>query len=419
MINKQHTRDFFQPEPNRMLKAWVKKFTGLNDPVYVLSLLYVASLPFLKILPVVFISLMGVVAIFGYRWKIAFPTWLNNYSSWCLLGLYLLYVLNLFFTSNTEETIVKLSVKFSYLMLPLLLIPSASFKKQQIFNLLKAFILGTSLSILVNFLISFSHYIQTNNTAWFFYERISGFHHTSYYAFYVGFAALAILYLMRKHQLKHRLPALILFFLHAGMVFMISSKAGILAFIFALAVESFMRVLKHKNIKNIALLTGSLVIVCLIVNYNVRMNNTISNLINKNKSIELRDTRLQIWKTCTTLIPEHFWTGTGAGDTTDKLTEQYKKNNFYVAAQKRLNCHNQFFQTQLSSGIFASILLIMSFVFIIVNHKAKFEGIIWIFILMVFIHFLFEAILETQSGVQFIAFFLVLFSYQQQKFARL
>jgi hypothetical protein len=176
-------------------------------------------------------------------------------------------------------------------------------------------------------------------------------------------------------------------------------------------------VIKHKNIKNIALFFGSLVIVFLIVNYNVRLNHTINNLTkNKTNNIEQRDPRLQIWKTCTMLIQKHYCTGIDDVDTTEKLIEKYREYNFQVPAQKRLNCHNQFFQTQLSTGIFASIFLMLSFLFIIINHGTKFEGIIWIFLLMVFIHFLFEAMLETQSGVQFIVFFLVLFSYQQQKF---
>lgn len=402
-----------------MLKSWVKKFTGLNDPVYLLCMLYVVSLPFLKILPVAWISLLGIIAILGYKWKKAIQIWLNNYTSLFLLGLYLLYLIDIFFSGNTDETIVKLSVKFSYIMLPLFLIPTAYFTKQQIYNLLKVFISGTSISLFVNFFISTFHYLQSGSIASFYYDEISNFHHTSYYAFYIGFAAMAILYLMRKQQIKKILPAIIMFLLHAGMIFMLSSKAGILAFIFALAGESLIRLLKRKNIINIALFTGSIVIAFLIVSYNVRMNNTINNLLEKDKNIERRDTRLQVWKTCTLMISDYFWTGIGAGETTDKLTEQYRKHNFNVPAQKHLNCHNQFFQTQLSTGIFASIFLIFSFIFIIVNHGTKCEGIIWIFLLMVFIHFLFEAMLETQSGVQFIAFFLVLFSYQQQKFAAL
>ncbi len=420
MIKAHYIRDFLQPEPNRMLKSWVTKYTGLNDPVYILSMLYVVSLPFLKILPVFWITLLGIITIFGYKWKTALPVWLNNYTSWCLLGLYLLYIINLIFTNNTEETMIKLSVKFSYLMLPFFLIPTAVFKKQHIFNLLKIFILGTTISILVNFIISTYHYLQTGNTGWFFYESISNFHHTSYYALYIGFAAMAILYLLRKNQIKQSVPAIIIFSLNAGMVFMLSSKAGIFAFLFALVCESLIRLIKHKNIKNIALFTGSLVVVFLIINYNVRLNTFISNFIeNKNKGIEQCDTRLQIWKTCPMLIPQYFWTGIGAGDTTEKLTEQYKAFNFDIPAQKRLNCHNQFFQTQLSTGIFASILLILSFMFIIINHRTEYGGIIWIFLLMVFIHFLFESMLETQSGVQFITFFLVVFSYQKQKFANI
>ncbi|MGC9331569.1 MAG: O-antigen ligase family protein [Bacteroidales bacterium] len=419
MIKAEYITNFLKPERNRMLKTRVKKFTGLNDPVYLLCLLYVVSLPFLKILPVVWVSLLGIIAIFGYKWKKAIQVWLNNYTSLFLLGLYSLYLIDLFFSANSDETIVKLSVKFSYLMLPLFLIPTAFFTKQQIYNLLKVFIAGTSISLFLNFFISTLHYLQSGSNSSYYYNQISNFHHTSYYAFYIGFAAMGILYLMRKQQIKKKLPAIILFFLHVGMIFMLSSKAGILAFIFAFAGESFLRLLKRKNVTNIALFTGSIVLMFLIVIFNARMNKTINDLMDKNKGIEMRDTRLQVWKTCTKLIPTYFWTGTGAGATTEKLTEKYNEYNFHVPAQKRLNCHNQFFQTQLSTGIFASIFLILSFLFIIINHGVKCEGIIWIFLLMVFVHFLFEAMLETQSGVQFIVFFLVLFSYQQQKFAAL
>lgn len=420
MITYKDIRDFFQPPPNRMVKSRALKITGLNDPVYVLCLIYAFSLPFLTIMPVFVVTLLGILAIVGYKWKMVFGVWKKNKTAWCLLLLYVLYLLNLLYTNNTDETVVKLSVKFSYIMLPVFLAPAAMFNKQQIYNLLKAFIAGTTLSIVVNILISTGHFIETNNISFFQYARISAFHHPSYYSFYIGFAAMAILYLLRKKQFTNKIQAYTIFFLHAGTVFLLSSKGGILAFLFALVCESLIRLLRKSSYINIALFTGSLVLVFLIINYNTRMHKTISSVIeNKTNNIEQADTRIQVWKTCTLLIPEHFWTGIGAGDTTDKLTEKYEALNYTIPAQKRLNCHNQFFQTQLSSGILASILLVLSFLFIIINPRVNFEGMIWIFLSMVFIHFLFEAMLEKQSGVQFIAFFLVLFSYQNQKFSKL
>ena len=75
------------------------------------------------------------------------------------------------------------------------------------------------------------------------------------------------------------------------------------------------------------------------------------------------------------------------------------------AADKRLNCHNQFFETFLATGFFGFILLASFMLVGIVLALRRKSFIYLIYIVICGCHFMVESMLETQAGVVYFAFF--------------
>jgi O-antigen ligase len=72
---------------------------------------------------------------------------------------------------------------------------------------------------------------------------------------------------------------------------------------------------------------------------------------------------------------------------------------------EQLNSHNQFLQTFLALGLPGILLLLSLFVFPIINSLKTKNYILFCFLVIVFLNFLTESMLETISGVVFFAFF--------------
>jgi len=72
--------------------------------------------------------------------------------------------------------------------------------------------------------------------------------------------------------------------------------------------------------------------------------------------------RLAEWKCAGDVIGEHFWLGTGIGDSQQALLDSYRDNEFWQGLEKRYNAHNQYIETSLAGGIIGlALMLIMLF----------------------------------------------------------
>ena len=119
--------------------------------------------------------------------------------------------------------------------------------------------------------------------------------------------------------------------------------------------------------------------------------------------------RILIWDISLDLIKEKPFFGYGSGDSKLALTKQYKNHNLGFLLDKQFNAHNQYLQSTLDGGLIAGvILLLMLFVPLVLCFKKK-QNLYAIFIGILALNFFSEAMLETQSGVIFYAFFNTLF----------
>jgi len=119
--------------------------------------------------------------------------------------------------------------------------------------------------------------------------------------------------------------------------------------------------------------------------------------------------RLQIWDAALTLIREHPVLGAGTGDVKDVLLDQYAAKGYSEPLEKQLNAHDQFLNTGVALGVGASILLLVMLLLPMFTAQRAGRWVPAIFLLITFLNWTVESMLEVQAGVMFFAFFTWLF----------
>lgn len=118
--------------------------------------------------------------------------------------------------------------------------------------------------------------------------------------------------------------------------------------------------------------------------------------------------RLEFWKAAWFVIREQPWMGVGTGDVRGAIFHQYELQRSKLAANNRLNAHNQFLTLWASAGI-ACLLVFLLVLFLPLwwRRKAN-DALLLTFMLIIALSCVAEDTLETQAGVTFFAFWYVL-----------
>ncbi len=329
--------------------------------------------------------------------------------------LYLLYALSVFYSENISEAFFNLEIKLSLLAFPIIfLLQIRLLTNANITKILLSFVYGTIVSSVICFTNGVFKYIQTNDFyTSFLYKYLSIFHHTSYFSMYVNFAIiiLLILFFIKKIsglKVLSFVPFLII------ISWLLMSRAGILT-LFLTFIAFIIALLVKKQYKLSVIILGfSLIFSLILINLSSHSYKRISSSYYFISSIFQKDTskdnssRTVTWSGAWQVIKEHPLTGVGIGDAKDEITESHKKNNFQFAYEKRLDAHNQFLQTWVTVGILGLIIILILFAWGIINSIKNRSFILPSFFLLTGINFLFESMLETQSGVVFFSYFIIL-----------
>ena len=137
--------------------------------------------------------------------------------------------------------------------------------------------------------------------------------------------------------------------------------------------------------------------------------------ISNSKTTESSASRILIWKSSLELIMNKPIIGYGSGDVKDLLIYKYLQNGYFGIAEKKLNAHNQFLQTQLASGIFGLLMLLFIFIQFLKNSLKNKNWMFTFITIIFFINYLFESMLETQMGVLLFSFWFTLMGIVNQK----
>lgn len=348
--------------------------------------------------------------------------------------LWLFYFISIFYSKNLSYGLSDVFQKISLLLIPIIFIPS-KLDRKDVSLILNAFITGLLVSSVFFILRAFYRSLIFTPVGvffrpvpvgvpwdnYFFYELLVQPHHPTYYSMYLSLGIAIIAKRIKQASvLKNRVLSYAILSFFTVVIFLSSSKAGIITSFFVLVTAMYW-ILKRKG-----KLIASLILLLFLglglsfVLKNERIRFTVKSILQKsNLVVSNHDSnlvkeglvRFEIWKSVPEVLSGGEWlTGVGAGDVKDELVRSYKNNGIEYAYNEKLNAHNQYLQTLLGIGILGlSVLLSILGYTIWLAYKHK-NVVLLLYIIIVSVNFMFESVLERVFGVIFFTFFLLFLS---------
>ncbi|MDG2343216.1 MAG: O-antigen ligase family protein [Flavobacteriales bacterium] len=115
-----------------------------------------------------------------------------------------------------------------------------------------------------------------------------------------------------------------------------------------------------------------------------------------NHSLTQRITFLEI---ASQILKEDFYLGKGTGGTKSAYRKYYLKEQKGLSHQNQLRAHNQFITQFINLGLIGFLLWIVSILYPVLIFKPKHNALYYSFLLIIFISFLADDMLERQAGV--------------------
>lgn len=334
--------------------------------------------------------------------------------------IYLIYLAGLLNTLNFQYGLFDLEVKLALFIFPLVFATTdeESFSSSRRRELLIVYILGClSGSLLLMGRASIATIFEHESDA-FFYGKLSWFFHSSYLSMYYNFAIVVILdhlvTLDWKKKLVWRILESILILWFVLLVFLLSSKAGILSLGGILLFFAGLLIFKRKNwaggLTILAISAAFFVITSQFLPGPFQRIETAGKVIrsesgNMAQSPESTAERVSIWKVAVDIIREHYLVGVGTGDVKDELYVKYAERGMDSALTKKLNVHCQYLQTFVALGVAGFITLVLMLVLPGILAISRKDNVYLLFLGIFAFNILVESMFETRAGVVFYAFF--------------
>lgn len=351
---------------------------------------------------------------------------IKNKAVSAMVALFLIYAIGVLYSANTKEGLQILETKLSLILLPIVFSTQIKNHKENLNQYLRFFIYGCILSALICFGWALYSYLKPVyvliegkeydlGASYFYYGRLSVFIHPSYISMYSNFSLLALYYLVNSGEIKMNWKWIFAALLISVFVLLLSSKAGWIG-LFIVALFVMINLIRRKfMLPAIAILVSlcSLFYVLIISapEYSQRITAATESVSQSASGVDLKNSkdgtasRILVWQAAIDIIKEKFLIGTGTGDAKTAMVEKYKEKGMITEFEHNLNAHDQYLNTFVALGVLGFVSLMLCLViplFYAVKHKLTLLG---TFVCLVGLSFLFESMLETQSGVMFYAFF--------------
>lgn len=363
--------------------------------------------------PAVFSIMLLVLAwIISGEWLKTFRNAIRNTLFIIFITFFLLHLTGLFYTANIHSGWFDIEVKLSLLLFPLIFFLSGSLNKKKREIILKVYIAGTVVAMIICIVNAFISY-KTLNADVFYYSSLSVFHHPAYFAMYICFsAAIIVHWLLNEGKflfLWFRILLLLILIISAVFIYMLSSKAGIIVFfitLFTLSIPALLHKKKRMQALFIMLFAGFQIWFSL--TQNLRFQVVVSSVQAAEKVVTTEEStgvRVLVYEAAIDLITKNYIMGVGTGDIKDELMKEYRVREMTGALENKLNAHNQFLETWLGQGLAGITLLFILFLIPFINSFRNRKWLLMSFVIIIGTNFMFESMLNTQAGVVFFAFF--------------
>lgn len=381
------------------------------------SLVYVAAImPFHGIyVPLgLGIASMTVFWLLEGQLKAKLTNLVSNKYTLLFIALYLVHVVSYFYSENKQAAATDLGLKLSLLLCPLVIGTTTSLNKRKITHVLKTFVLSCLVSAIVC-LVYATYQWKFAGKSGFSYADLSLFIPVGYYAMYLVFAAVLLVYDWLKRVGKFSIFHLLAILLLSAMVVLLTARAQLLAYLLILAgIGFFFFKRKYGWMPSIGIMLLLLGAFSAGVYFSPTTKRRVVSAWNEvTKETELKHSirisgvsvRFIIWDFGKEILQENPFFGVGNGDAKDVLMQKAIDEDIPGIYKKELNFHNQYFQTAVETGLVGFGVFLLGLVApLLVAARYNF-GVYISFSLLILIGFFTESMLERQAGLIFFAFF--------------
>ena len=335
-----------------------------------------------------------------------------NKSLLVIIAFYLMHIIGIIYSENKDIAYFDVEVKASLFAFPLLLLLTSKYVKSIKEIFLKLFVLASSIISLYLIIRVFYHFLFLNDITDFMYSNFSVLLHPSYYAMYLIFSLIIISYVYNQGFCKKKNILILPLLLNIVALFLADSKSG---YVSALVIFIYLLInFFYKKSKLYTIVSVSVVIIIgiIMINTNQRLKIMLNVVEDYEKTIskpnnykESTGLRILSWNAAAQVVKENPITGVGTGDIKQELFKKYEELNYQKNIDIKMNVHNQFIETWLGQGIFGFILLLLVLILPFIDAVKQKNILLQGFLLLIFINFLFESMLNTQAGTIFFGFF--------------
>ena len=317
--------------------------------------------------------------------------------------LYLFYIVGVFLSTHTDLALRSLERHMAILLVPLMIYSEKRIlmiNSELIFKWFRTGVLISQLMMLTLALINssglFIHEMMYNNLA--------VFNHPSYLA--IASTLSLILAYRELYEARYSKWTIIEVIMNIAFILLFNSKSGILCLLLLLIAITLRKLTNGWSglKKSIAGIVSILLLVALIFGvskYNRRFGYALRSLtfesLDYPKVLGSTETRRAVWSLTPEIIDGKWLFGQGTGDIDKHRLEIYKKFGFKAGYESKINSHNQFIEIFVTLGLFALILFIGAIIIAWVKCKGNFYSLLILSLFL--INFLFESMLERQSGI--------------------
>jgi O-antigen ligase len=405
-----------------------------NFLAYYALLVYIISL-FSEFIPVVTNVMMGCIllaAIICMRNGVKASIQKNK----VLVGIIIFYVLqiiSMLLSANVADGFKTLSNTVPFLLFGIAFL-FIEFKQLTWNRVLHFFALATTLASLVGFAKSVSDVLRTHDTGYLYNDNLCYIigKQAVYFSLYVSIAILIFTYLLQQHvyeQKKKGWIYLAIFWLFI-ILFLLASKASMLALLCILGIYAGSILIKRKKYMEISILIisagiGAIVLVKLFPKTlnrfkgstdtefrydNINAENHFNAEFDKNKWTS-SSMRAAIWSCAVEVWKEHPVFGTHLGDKNDALRNKYREKHFWYAIAYNKNTHSQYLDVLIGMGTVGFLIFICCYfiypLWIFMRQKQIFAIMIFSLVALCLIT---ETMFGRYQGIVFLALMLPLAS---------
>jgi len=395
------------------------QFSTFSSKVnYFLILLFSCCLPLNKKWLPIIIAILILSWLIGLNFKERLNNLKRNRYLLIIIFVYVLYIIGIIYSKDLHYGFDDLGKKASLIIFPVIVCEAFLLKWNQVKLIFLSFNGGCFIACIICLIHSCFKYNIKHDLIVFLYADLSFFLHPAYFAMYLCFVNSLLVYYLFFY--KENIPktnrviafALMIFF--SGFIVLLNSKTGILTLAMLFIISLIYYLIRYRNFLLIITIFITIVILFFGIQHfvispvNPRFESAKENIQSNDidsTTTESTNVRLLIWKTSIKIIKENYLIGVGTGDVKDVLFAKYKEKGMAGALKNELNAHDQFLQTFITLGLPGILLLLSVFIFPIINSVKSGNYVLFCFLIITFINFLTESMLETISGVVFFSFF--------------